>query len=53
MLDGKVVVIYGAGGPIGSAVACALTREGAKVWLADRSELLCSNRTRAYPALAC
>jgi 3-oxoacyl-[acyl-carrier protein] reductase len=37
LLENKVAVIYGAGGPIGSAVARAFGREGAKVFLAARS----------------
>jgi 3-oxoacyl-[acyl-carrier protein] reductase len=37
LLDGKVAVIYGAGGHIGSATAAAFTREGAHVVLAGRS----------------
>src|ERR1041384_6596936 len=36
MLDGKVAVIYGAGGAIGSGVARAFAREGAKVFLTGR-----------------
>ena len=34
LLENKVAVIYGAGGPIGGAVACAFAREGARVFLA-------------------
>ena len=34
MLENKVAVIYGAGGPIGGAVARAFAREGARVCLA-------------------
>jgi NAD(P)-dependent dehydrogenase (short-subunit alcohol dehydrogenase family) len=36
MLKDKVVVIYGAGGAIGSAVARAFAREGAKLFLTGR-----------------
>jgi NAD(P)-dependent dehydrogenase (short-subunit alcohol dehydrogenase family) len=36
MLKDKVAVIYGAGGAIGSAVACAFAREGAKLFLTGR-----------------
>jgi len=36
-LEGKVAVVYGAGGVIGSAVARAWAREGAQVFLAGRS----------------
>lgn len=36
LLEGKVAVVYGAGGGIGGAVAKAFTREGAKVYLAAR-----------------
>lgn len=38
MLEGKVAVIYGAGGSIGGAVARAFGREGARVFLAGRTE---------------
>lgn len=38
MLDDKVAVIYGAGGSIGSAVARTFAREGARVFLAGRTE---------------
>jgi 3-oxoacyl-[acyl-carrier protein] reductase len=37
MLDGKVAAIYGAGGSIGGAIARALAREGARVFLAGRT----------------
>ena len=37
MLERKVAVIYGAGGPIGGAVARAFAREGARVYLAGRT----------------
>jgi 3-oxoacyl-[acyl-carrier protein] reductase len=37
LLDGKSAVIYGGGGSIGSAVARAFAREGAKVFLAGRT----------------
>jgi NAD(P)-dependent dehydrogenase (short-subunit alcohol dehydrogenase family) len=37
MLQGKVAVIYGAGGAIGSAVARAFASEGANVFLTGRS----------------
>ena len=37
LLDGKNAIIYGAGGSIGGAVACAFAREGAKVHLAGRT----------------
>ena len=36
MLKDKVAVIYGAGGAIGGAVACAFAREGANVFLTGR-----------------
>ncbi|WP_406301363.1 SDR family oxidoreductase [Streptomyces sp. NBC_00885] len=36
MLKDKVAVIYGAGGAIGSAVACAFAAEGASLFLAGR-----------------
>jgi len=37
LLENKVAVIYGAGGPIGGAAARAFAREGAKVFLAGRT----------------
>lgn len=37
LLDGKVAVVYGAGGSIGAAVAKAFAREGAQVHLAGRT----------------
>ena len=37
LLEGKVAVIYGAGGSIGGAVARAFAREGARVFLAGRT----------------
>jgi NAD(P)-dependent dehydrogenase (short-subunit alcohol dehydrogenase family) len=36
MLENKVAVIYGAGGAIGSAVACAFAADGANVFLTGR-----------------
>ena len=38
MLEGKVAVIYGAGGSIGGAIARGFAREGAQVFLAGRTE---------------
>jgi NAD(P)-dependent dehydrogenase (short-subunit alcohol dehydrogenase family) len=38
LLKDKVAVIYGAGGPIGGAVARAFAREGARVFLAGRTQ---------------
>ena len=38
LLDGKVAVIYGAAEGVGTAVAKAFSREGAKVFLAGRTE---------------
>src|SRR5262245_36647107 len=38
LLENKSAVIYGAGGPIGGAVARAFAREGAKVFLAGRTK---------------
>jgi len=38
LLERKVAVIYGAGGPIGGAVARAFAREGARVFLAGRTK---------------
>ncbi len=37
LLEGKNVILYGAGGPIGSAVARAFAREGAAVHLTGRT----------------
>ena len=37
-LENKVAVIYGAGGPIGGAAARAFAREGARVFLAGRTQ---------------
>ncbi len=37
LLEGKNAVIYGVGGAIGGAVACAFAREGVKVFLAGRT----------------
>ena len=37
LLDGKVAVVYGAGGGVGSAVAKAFAREGATVYLTGRT----------------
>ncbi len=37
LLEHKVAVIYGAGGPIGGGVARAFAREGARVFLAGRT----------------
>jgi 3-oxoacyl-[acyl-carrier protein] reductase len=38
LLEHKVAVIYGAGGPIGGAIARAFAREGASVFLAGRTK---------------
>jgi NAD(P)-dependent dehydrogenase (short-subunit alcohol dehydrogenase family) len=38
LLESKVAVIYGAGGPIGGAVTHAFAREGARVFLAGRTK---------------
>lgn len=38
LLENKVAVIYGAGGPIGGAVARAFAREGATLFLAGRTQ---------------
>src|SRR6266704_5733667 len=38
LLDGKVAVIYGAAGGVGTAVAKAFAREGATVFLTGRTE---------------
>jgi len=34
-LENKVAVIYGAGGSVGGAVACAFAREGARLFLSQ------------------
>ena len=38
LLEGKNAVIYGGGGSMGGAVARAFAREGAKVFLAGRTQ---------------
>jgi 3-oxoacyl-[acyl-carrier protein] reductase len=38
LLDGKIAIVYGAGGSIGGAVAQAFAREGANVHLAGRHD---------------
>ena len=38
LLENKIALIYGAGGPIGGAVARAFAREGARVFLAGRTQ---------------
>jgi NADP-dependent 3-hydroxy acid dehydrogenase YdfG len=38
LLEHKVAVIYGAGGPIGGAIARAFARERASVFLAGRTQ---------------
>ena len=38
LLENKVGVIYGAGGPIGGAVARSFAHEGARVFLAGRTK---------------
>ena len=38
LLKNKVAVIYGAGGPTGGAVARTFAREGARVFLAGRTQ---------------
>jgi 3-oxoacyl-[acyl-carrier protein] reductase len=40
LLENKVAVIYGAGGPIGGAVARAFAREGASVFLISCGALM-------------
>ncbi|OXM68519.1 SDR family NAD(P)-dependent oxidoreductase [Amycolatopsis vastitatis] len=37
LLEGKNVVVYGAGGAVGSAVACGFAQEGARVFLTGRN----------------
>ncbi|MEE4543288.1 SDR family oxidoreductase [Streptomyces sp. V4-01] len=38
MLDGKTAVVYGGGGSLGAAVGAEFAREGARVYLAGRTE---------------
>src|SRR6476619_2417987 len=38
LLEQKTAIIYGGGGPIGGAVARAFAREGARVFLAGRTQ---------------
>ena len=38
LLENNVAVIYGAGGSVGGAVARAFAREGARVFLAGRTQ---------------
>lgn len=38
LLENKIAAIYGAGGPIGAAVAKAFAREGARLFLAGRTK---------------
>ncbi|SDZ16299.1 NADP-dependent 3-hydroxy acid dehydrogenase YdfG [Amycolatopsis xylanica] len=38
LLEGKTAIVYGAGGPIGGAVATAFARDGAQVFLAGRTK---------------
>jgi 3-oxoacyl-[acyl-carrier protein] reductase len=38
LLRGRTALVYGAGGPVGSAVALAFANDGAKVFLAGRTE---------------
>src|SRR5207245_5880769 len=40
LLDGKIAVVYGAAGGVGASVAKAFSREGARVFLAGRTENL-------------
>ncbi|MEJ2555793.1 MAG: SDR family oxidoreductase [Anaerolineae bacterium] len=59
LLENKIAVIYGAGGPIGGAVARAFAREGARVFLAGRTQAklevvadeICSNGGVAHTAV--
>lgn len=55
LLEDKHAVIYGAGGPVGAAVARAYAREGAKVALAGRTTAklneLARDITAAFPAV--
>ena len=37
LLESKTAIVYGGGGAIGSAVAAAFAREGARVFLAGRT----------------
>src|SRR5882672_8309953 len=51
LLEGKNAVIYGGGGAIGGAVARAFAREGAKVFLAGRSQAKLDTVARDIAAL--
>lgn len=48
LLENKVAVIYGAGGPIGGTVARAFAREGARVFLAGRTQAKLEQRCSGY-----
>jgi 3-oxoacyl-[acyl-carrier protein] reductase len=50
MLDGKHAVIYGAAGPVGTAVAHAFAREGARVSLAGRTRKKLDSLSREIAA---
>ena len=48
LLKGKVAVVYGGGGAVGSAVAKAFAREGAKVFLAGRTRSTLERRRERH-----
>src|SRR5215472_8996918 len=50
LLEGKVAVIYGAGGKVGGAVAQTFAREGARVFLAGRTLAGLERIAEALPA---
>jgi 3-oxoacyl-[acyl-carrier protein] reductase len=53
LLDGKAAVVYGGAGAMGSAVAQAFAREGARVFLAGRTQSrLRRSRRRSGPLAA-
>jgi len=52
LLKGKSAVIYGAGGAVGSATARAFAREGARLFLAGKLELLDAGLDESPDAVA-
>jgi NAD(P)-dependent dehydrogenase (short-subunit alcohol dehydrogenase family) len=50
LLDGKTAIIYGGGGSIGAAVARTFSREGARVFLAGRTQATLDAAAKAIEA---